>query len=612
MAYSKFIQEHIDALQLSPQQVAASLSYLKALEKQFLVADFKLRRTLMDKQITSNVLNSTIANLEKNQADLEASNTELLRQKAEIEEKNQILEEQKKIILEKSGHKDRFLANVSHELRTPLNGILGIGYLLGNLLQDEKQTNYLNIIVNSAKNLLTIVNDLLDISRLETHTLSINARPFALNALLNELYSTTQLQSNAKNLQLHFKTLPTLPNYLIGDKVRLYQILINLLSNAVKFTNKGSITLTVAEQQTNELVCWLKFSVADTGIGIETTEIAHIFEDFKQISSNKDQQGLGLGLSIVKQLVSLMQGSITVDSQPNKGSCFSVLMPFAIATNEDIAQEQALQQQTQISHRWETKQVLLIEDNPVNRLYAENLLSKWNLLCTNAQTIKEAKQKVETQKYDCIFVDIGLPDGNGFEFIEWLQQNTNNSNCKTPIIILSAAFFEEYQQMATNLQVKAYLTKPFSPQQLFNEINNLFGSTANLSATLWQNMLPTTNTIAEQTNNDYLAHLRKLLKGNKKNMHDMVLIAIEQINEFVDQTTQNLLNNNWDKVFYDSHRLKSTLTTLGIENLKTQIQAIENLSYSRKNLEQIPALFEQFKQNCQTEIPKLQTELEKL
>ena len=611
MAHSKFIQEYIDALQLTDEQIAASMTYLKALEKQLLGADFKLRRTLMDKQIITNVLNSTIADLEKNQAALEASNTELLEQKEEIEEKNRILEEQKKIILEKSGHKDRFLANVSHELRTPLNGILGIGYLLGNILQDEKQVNYLNMIVNSAKNLLVIVNDLLDVSRLETHTLSINERPFALNQLINELQITVQLQSNARNLNLFFETAPNLSNYLIGDKVRLYQILINLLSNAIKFTHQGSIKLSITplEKPLASSLYWIKFSVEDTGIGIDPTEIANIFEDFKQINSNKDHQGLGLGLSIVKQLVALMKGTIEVSSQLYSGSCFSVSLPFAIATNEDMAQEQALQQQKEISHQWKTKQALLIEDNPVNRLYAESLLTQWNLVNTKAETIREAKEKVKEQKYDCIFVDIGLPDGNGFDFIKWLQ-SSQGINQKTPIIVLSATMFEEHQKLASGLQIKAYLTKPFSPQQLFAEITKLFGSTVSFSP-----LLPPNNLVIDKqttATTDYLAHLRKLLKGNANNMQAIITIALEQIQEFIDNTNQSLPDNNWDMVFNDAHRLKSTLGTLGIESIREPIIAIEKLTHSRQNLAEIPRIFEHFKQQCQTEIPKLEAELRQL
>lgn len=607
---SKFIQYYIDALQLNDEQIAVSMTHLKALEKQILGADFKLRRTLMDKQIITNVLNSTIADLEKNQADLEASNTELLKQKEEIEEKNRILEDQKKIILEKSGHKDRFLANVSHELRTPLNGVLGIGYLLGNTLQDEKQVNFLNIILNSAKNLLVIVNDLLDVSRLETHTLSINERPFALNQLINELQITVQLQSNARNLNLFFETAPTLPNYLIGDKVRLYQILINLLSNAIKFTNQGSIKLSITplEKQLNTGVYWVKFSVEDTGIGIDPTEIAGIFEDFKQINSNKDHQGLGLGLSIVKQLVGLMKGTIDVSSQLYLGSCFSVSLPFAIASNENMAQEQALQQQKETSHQWKTKQALLIEDNPVNRLYAESLLTQWNLINNNAETIREAKEKVKEQKYDCIFVDIGLPDGNGFDFIKWLQ-SSQSINQKTPIIVLSAAMFEEHQTLASELQIKAYLIKPFSPQQLFTEITQLFGSTVSFLPLLPPNNL--VSNLAPPTT-DYLAHLRKLLKGNTKNMHAIITIALQQIQEFIANTNQNIPNSNWDMVFNDAHRLKSTLGTLGIEKLREPIIAIEKLTHTHQNLAEIPSIFEHFKQQCHAEIPKLESELQQL
>jgi hypothetical protein len=409
---------------------------------------------------------------------------------------------------------------------------------------------------------------------------------------------------------LFFETAPNLPNYLIGDKVRLYQILINLLSNAIKFTQQGSIKLNITplEKQLNTTDYWIKFSVEDTGIGIDPTEIASIFEDFKQINSNKDHQGLGLGLSIVKQLVALMKGTIEVSSQLYSGSCFSVSLPFAIATNEDMAQEQALQQQKEISHQWKTKQALLIEDNPVNRLYAESLLTQWNLVNTKAETIREAKEKVKEQKYDCIFVDIGLPDGNGFDFIKWLQ-SSQGINQKTPIIVLSATMFEEHQKLASGLQIKAYLTKPFSPQQLFAEITKLFGSTVSFSPLLPPNSL-LSNQVPATT--DYLAHLRKLLKGNAKNMQAIITIALEQIQEFIDNTNQSLPNNNWEMVFNDAHRLKSTLGTLGIEKLKEPIIAIEKLTHSRQNLDEIASIFEDFKQQCQTEIPKLEAELRQL
>lgn len=565
----------------------------------------------MDKQIISNVLNSTITDLEKKQAYIESSNDELLRQKIAIEKQNKILEEQKKIIQENSNYKDRFLANISHELRTPLNGILGVGYLLQNELESAQALEYIGIINSSAHNLLVIVNDLLDISRLTAHTLSIENRPFALDALLNNIYTIIKLQADERQLRFRMHLSPKLPNYLLGDGVRLYQILINFLTNAIKFTYQGSIHLFVEQQddQSDPQHCQLLFTVKDTGIGIAPTELNTIFDDFKQVYKTDTKRGLGLGLSIVKQLTTLMSGKIVVESQPNIGSSFSVQLQFGVVSQYDIVDRQTQEHQTSISRQWTPKRVLLIEDNAVNRLYAENLFKQWHLHTDVAENLATARQQIVQHAYNAIFVDIELPDGNGFDFIQWLQQHPNNANSRSPIIILSAAMSDEYAKAASLVQVAAYMIKPFSPERLFAEVAKLFGKQSFLPQnTLTVRKSPhTTDKQAE-----YLAHLKKILKGNKKNIKEIIEISIHQLELALNEIPHYIAQNQWNEVFLATHRLKSTVRTLGLEQLLQHIMQLEQLTQQPNPAEQQQQLFAQFKQAVLAEIPQLKNEWAKM
>lgn len=611
----KAIFEQLQEMGLSEDKLASLKLLLKAIEKETISNDFKMRRIIMDKHIITNVLNSTIDDLEKKLAYIEATNTALQQQKEEIEAKNLALLEQKKIIEAESNYKDRFLANISHELRTPLNGVLGISHLLDHLLPDAQAKEYLGVIRNSAQHLSAIVNDLLDLSRLNVHQLQLYPQPFLLSTMLNNLYAIVRLQCVEKGIELRFNHPPDLPDCFIGDSVRLYQILMNLLNNAIKFTHQGYVELSSHVLERCSSGYLLQFVVQDTGIGVESEKLDSIFEGFKQVFQTQSRYGgAGLGLSIVKQLVELMGGSISVSSKLTAGTRFAVNLWFEVASSEAIAEQKAHEQQILISRQWKSKRVLLVEDNPLNRLYAQNLFVQWNLRTDEAETVAEAKIISQQYQYDCIFVDIGLPDGRGFDLIEWLQGVPFEGaiNTQTPIIILTAAVSESYKNAAEQLHITAYLTKPFMPDELFNQLTSLFNTCIDPKTNLpiLANLQQETRAKQpEKGEKYYLENLRRLLKGNKKYMSEILAIVVSQIPETIGRLEKSIPEQDWETVYFETHRIKSTLTTLGIDSMKQPILKIEQLLREKDYSEQIVLLFEEFKQQCNLQMSHLQATL---
>ncbi|MCC7224147.1 MAG: response regulator [Chitinophagales bacterium] len=609
------IVEQLQQMGLSEYKLKQLLPYLKAVEKDTIANDFKIRRVLMDKQIITNILNSAIADLEKKQVYIETANLELQMQKAEIEVQNRILAEQKSIIEEKSVYKDQFLANVSHELRTPLNGILGLSHLLEPLLATKQEKDYLRIIQNSTEHLSAIVNDLLDLSRLQVQQLRLNPQPFLPDKLLQNLEGIARLQSSGRNIELRVVKKGNLSKHLIGDPVRLYQIMVNLLNNAIKFTSEGYVELTsTVTEQTEGKFNW-QLIVQDTGIGIEAEKIDSIFEDFKQVAPDQSRYGgAGLGLSIAKQLVDAMGGSISVQSQLTVGSCFTVDLGFDAASDDDIAEYQSYEQQKLISQQWQAKRVLIVEDNPVNRIYAQNLFAQWKLRSDEATTVAEAKEKSQQCHYDCIFVDIGLPDGRGLDFIKWLQDIPFEEaiNTQTPIIILTAAVSEAYENVANTLNIKAYLTKPFVPNELFAQIAPLFNNTAikvdEHTDAPQKSILPALPQ-PNRSEKYYLENLSQLLKGNKKYMAEILAIVVSQIPETISRLEVAIPAEDWESVRFETHRIKSTLNTLGIDSIRQPILRIEQLLRQKEYSTEITTLFEAFKTQCNAQMSRIQNSL---
>jgi len=331
---------------------------LKKIDKELTASAFKLKRTLMDRQVTNSVLNNTIA---------------------ELKEKTNAIEKQRRMLEKQSKFKETLFANVSHELRTPLHGIQGMNHLLAKTSLDETQEEYVEIVRSSADNLLVIINDLLTFSQMNAGSVHLKKQPFSLPKLCNELENILSLKAQAKGLSLLCMCPAKLPIYLIGDRIRLYQLFINLLNNAVKFTHKGYIVMNIYPIEIGEDKISLQFEVRDSGIGMKADQLDKIFGSFTRVHDEDGivYEGAGLGLNIVKKLINLMGGTVEVKSEVNKGTSFFVNLDFDVATEEQIENYKNKRSVLEIPAHWKYKKLLMIEDNKANILYAKNMFLDW-------------------------------------------------------------------------------------------------------------------------------------------------------------------------------------------------------------------------------------------
>ena len=357
--------------------------------------------------------------------------------------------------------KSEFLASVSHELRTPLNAIAGSLQLLDESKLDKQQHNYTEMGGRAAKQLLLLIDDLLDLSRIETGHLELRYQDANLNALLYEVIQMLSLKARERNDEITLSISDSLPEYAHIEPDRLKQILINLLGNAIKFTENGQITLNVALQETGKEVGSLYFEVIDNGIGISEDKQATIFNRFTQMDSSisRNYGGAGLGLTICKELVERMGGAIGVDSSPGKGARFWFSLPFKQVSSPPLGNSETKEAELD-SRLLAGKSVLLVDDEETNQIIARSILEK--LGCV-VDVLVNGQQAVETDKqYDLIVMDVQMPVLDGLEATRQLRQK----GISTPIIALTANAMQEDQQRCLEVGMDDYLCKPIDMKQL--------------------------------------------------------------------------------------------------------------------------------------------------
>ncbi len=403
----------------------------------------------------------------------------ILFQNAIYRSENETTQKQKKEIEELNLVQNNFFSSMSHEIRTPINTIIGLNeMILREDVSDEVAADAKNI-QGASKMLLTLINDILDMSKIESGKMDIVPVAYDVGAMLSDIVNMIWVRAKEKGLEFHINVDQTMPSKLFGDEVRIKQILINVLNNAVKYTSEGSVTLSIQCKKLEHGHAEISYSVTDTGMGIKKESIPFLFSAFKRVDEEKNRyiEGTGLGLSIVKQLVELMNGDIAVNSIYTKGSTFVITLPQEIVSEAEIG-ELNLESRHVLNTREHYKQsfeapkahVLIVDDNETNLMVAEKLLRDTKVKIDMVTSGAECLKKTFQNRYDVIFMDHLMPVMDGIECLHAIRGQTGGLNQETPVVVLTANAGGENQALYRREGFDGYLLKPVTGIQLETEL----------------------------------------------------------------------------------------------------------------------------------------------
>ena len=462
--------------------------------------------------------------------------------------------------------KQQFLSNMSHEIRTPMNAIIGFTKVVLKTDLTAKQKEYLTAIKMSGDALIVLINDILDLAKVDAGKMTFEQIPFKLHMSISAMLHVFETKIQEKNLKLNIEYDKRIPKVLVGDPVRLHQIILNLVSNAVKFTSKGSITVRVKLLSEDNEKATIQFAVSDTGIGISNDKIGKIFENFQQASSGTSRLygGTGLGLAIVKQLVEAQNGIIHVESEINKGSTFSFTLSFQ-KTKEDAEAEIEI---LELDADMKSIKVLVVEDIALNQLLMKTILDEFGFERDIAENGKIAIEKLKVKDYDIVLMDLQMPEMNGFEATEYIRHEMNSD---IPIIALTADVTTVDLAKCRAVGMNDYIAKPVDERLLYTKIVGLVKTTASI-IDLTEN--GTLN--LKKSKCIDLDYLNKRTKSNPDLMMEMIALYLEQTPPLVNTMTKSMKEKDWNTLYSAVHKMIPSFAIMGMshdfENMAKQVQ----------------------------------------
>jgi PAS domain S-box-containing protein len=493
--------------------------------------------------------------------------------------------------------KQQFLSNMSHEIRTPMNAIIGFTKVVLRTDLTAKQKEYLTAIKISGDALIVLINDILDLAKVDAGKMTFEKRPFKMTLSISSMIHIFETKIQEKNLKLVKEYDTKIPEVLVGDPVRLHQIILNLVSNAVKFTTTGQITIGVRLLNEDEENLTIEFSIMDTGIGIAENKIEKIFENFQQASSGTSRLygGTGLGLAIVKQLVEKQGGSIIVKSKINVGSTFSFILPFKKTDAEvEIETEIAKLDKEVINIK-----VLVAEDIPLNQLLMKTVLEDFGFECDIADNGKIATEKLQKKSYDIILMDLQMPELNGFEATEFIR---NKLNSKIPIIALTADVTTVDLEKCKAVGMNDYIAKPVEEKLLFSKIIGLVKKKILVDSS--KDDGPCLTKKIKCTNLDYLI---SCTKSNSELMKEMIKLYLEQTPLLVSKIKQSLYNKDWESIGSAVHKMIPSFLIVGIhKDFENMAKKIQEYASTQQHLDEVPELIIQIDNICSQACEELQ------
>ncbi len=563
------------------------VKFKKEIEEKGFVRDFelKLRRkdgTKIDCMITASLWHSNEGKLMGYQGTIRD-----ITEKRRGEE----LVKEKEIAQRSAKMKERFLANMSHEIRTPINAINGLTHLLQQTNIDERQREYITGIRTSSEHLLELINDILDFTKIEAGKIIFESVDFHLGSVLQQIISTLRFKAADKKIELHLEADPELPEALVGDPLRLKQILINLLSNAVKFTDYGFVKLKVKLLEKIEDDYVISFTVEDTGIGIPADKLDSVFSSFTQLNQelNRKAEGTGLGLTITRQFVELQGGTISVRSKIGSGSSFNVIFKYkkggAVADKPMESGPNSGFNVTDIGQ----KRILIVEDKKLNQLVANEMLHQWwkNIETDIAENGRIAVEMLQQRSFDIVLMDVQMPEMDGLEATRFIRKRFIPPASDVPILAMTAFATTGEADKCIEAGMNDYISKPFEPQHLHDKI----------LALLYYKDSVKPGAITTARNNEEaqslevldLTYLDRITGGNEKLRKQIVQLLLTETPDELQKLEAFTKEANWTRVRGVAHKMKSSATYLGLSQTLSRLKQIEENANGLTNLDDIPS-----------------------
>jgi len=495
--------------------------------------------------------------------------------------------------------KQQFLSNMSHEIRTPMNAIIGFTKVLLKTDLSIKQREYLTSIKMSGDALIVLINDILDLAKVDAGKMTFEQIPFKLSLSIAAMLHLFETKIQEKNLSLIKEYDDKIPEVLLGDPVRLHQIILNLVSNAVKFTSRGKISVSIQLLSEDDEKVIIQFSISDTGIGIPKDRIDKIFDNFQQASSGTSRLygGTGLGLAIVKQLVEPQNGKIFVKSKVDVGSTFSFILPF-MKTNADV---EIAPQFVELDPGIKNIKVLVVEDIALNQLLMRTLLDDFGFECDIATNGKIAVEMLEAKSYDIILMDLQMPEMNGFETTEYIRHTMNSL---VPIIALTADVTTADLTKCKAVGMNDYIAKPVDDRLLYSKIVGFVKK--NMLQNEQNEILSDENKKIKCTNMDFL---KRHTKSNQALMTEMISLYLEQTPPLIKTMKQSLFTKDWNLLSTTVHKIIPSFSIVGISgDFENMARKVQEYAGTKQQIEKIDDLVAQIESICNQACVELEEE----
>jgi len=595
----------------------ARIGYKEAFSKGF-VSDYPL--TIKDRKLTDVLFNGSVYRDEHDNVlgvvvvarditDQKRIEKELIEAKVFAELATEIAEIAKMKAEDAVKSKQQFLSNMSHEIRTPMNAIIGFTKVVLKTELTEKQTEYLNAIKTSGDALIVLINDILDLAKVDAGKMSFEQSAFKMESSITSMLHLFEPKIEEKNLTLIKEYDKRIPTVLLGDPVRLHQIILNLVSNAVKFTSKGGIKVSVLLVSEDEEQATIKFSVTDSGIGISKNKLGGVFENFQQASSGTSRLygGTGLGLAIVKQLVESQGGTVFVKSEMMEGSDFSFTLSFKRTNDEAETNTVATPIDLSISNI----KVLVVEDIALNQLLMKTLLDDFGFERDIAGNGKIAIEKLLAKSYDIILMDLQMPEMNGFEATEYIR---NTMKSTIPIIALTADVTTVDLEKCKAVGMNDYIAKPVDERVLYNKIIGLVKKVSdeksNVEEIVQSLKAPLALEKIKRINLEYLTHRTK---ANAKLMLEMIGLYLEQTPPLILSMKESLLAKDWHALDAAVHKMIPSFSIMGIDStFENMARKIQNYASIQEEAESIHELVSTLEAVCSEACLELKEEYNKI